>query len=294
MKKLNTFAISLFCLFSASTQLLDASSPPLGLDAPWNNLVIADTKDIIHAIRQLAQDPNFISNSRAVTFTERAFNALALRKHSSNDQAAIFQLKEGTNISHHYCTLKGCYIPESAGILKKTIDKHANKNEVVHVYGCATKKLYHTWADRKKPNRFEKYLKKRARKADLQTMRKNILQYHSHAEREAFAVHFVDGKFMQNGQFMHGRYIYVLNAAGTTLYAGRKQVGKIQHSTFTAGEPVQCAGWIFLNHGVYETANLSSGHYKPSVAAGHRLRAFLRHEARLGIAAETIPITKHY
>lgn len=284
---LNRF-ILLFC--ALSSPLLATIGP----QDPWNRLITTDSKEIIRSIEQLAHQRGFITNARAVTYTERAFNVLLLRKHSPREQAIINHLRNITAIENSYCTLKGCYVAENSGILRKTIDRRNRTHEVVHVYGCATKKLYHKWEKLKRPKSFEKYIRKAASRRALHEMRANILDYHFHDTREQFTVHFEDGKFMQHGRPMHGRYIYVLNAAGDRLYAGVKQVGKVQHSTFTAGEPVQCAGWLFVKHGVAQYANLASGHYKPTEEAGERLRAFLSHKSRLGADAETFTISKHY
>lgn len=78
---------------------------------------------------------------------------------------------------------------------------------------------------------------------------------------------------IENGQFLHPnnvkpnteanqRHIYVLGNDGT-FYSAVYEQGKVNHSSFFRGQPVQGAGEFIFRNGVLAQITSKSGHYKP-------------------------------
>ena len=106
--------------------------------------------------------------------------------------------------------------------------------------------------------------------------------YLNNDSRKAFELRIHDGKLYNflgkpvstdNGK--DGKYIFVWGK-DNKIYASAKNenynktTGKLiaasrfHHSSFLAGEPVACAGYITINNGVIESIQWVSGHYLPT------------------------------
>lgn len=80
-------------------------------------------------------------------------------------------------------------------------------------------------------------------------------------QREQYHVDITNGIFYQNGERMHGEYLYTL-MPNNSLYAARPSEVRF-HSWLTAGADVEAAGMLYLNNGKLITISNESGHYKP-------------------------------
>ena len=88
-------------------------------------------------------------------------------------------------------------------------------------------------------------------------------------ERESFEVVIVDGKlvYKESGDLVStvegSKWIFVLSTM-RTLYIGRKQKGRFQHSSFLAGGAITAAGRLVAQNGLLEAIWPYSGHYLPT------------------------------
>lgn len=90
-------------------------------------------------------------------------------------------------------------------------------------------------------------------------------RYLSHEQREFYRVTIRNGIFYQNGEPMHGPYLYAL-MPDNTLYAAKTTSEIKNHSQITGGEDVRAAGLMYLLGGRLITISNESGHYKPTRA----------------------------
>ncbi|KAL2632067.1 hypothetical protein R1flu_016753 [Riccia fluitans] len=100
-------------------------------------------------------------------------------------------------------------------------------------------------------------------------LQKEQISYLSPKERKWFEVLIEDGKLVYkmtekpvdtpNGE----KWIFVMSTGGK-LYVGKKEKGKLQHSSFLAGGATIASGRLHVRDGMIELMEAHSGHYLPT------------------------------
>ncbi|KAK3118402.1 hypothetical protein QOZ80_9BG0698540 [Eleusine coracana subsp. coracana] len=102
-------------------------------------------------------------------------------------------------------------------------------------------------------------------------LRKQCIKYLGPQERENYEyiinegkiVHKLSGELLDTSQDKGTKWIFVMSTA-KRLYAGKKEKGVFQHSSFLAGGATIAAGRFTAENGVIKSIWAYSGHYKPS------------------------------
>ncbi|CAI8584071.1 unnamed protein product [Vicia faba] len=101
------------------------------------------------------------------------------------------------------------------------------------------------------------------------TLQRQCIKYLGPKEREVYEVIVEKGMlvYRQDGRPVNtdekSKWIFVLSTT-RSLYVGKKQKGKFQHSSFLAGGATTAAGRLVARHGVLEAIWPYSGHYHPT------------------------------
>ncbi|CAM6088848.1 unnamed protein product [Calypogeia fissa] len=100
-------------------------------------------------------------------------------------------------------------------------------------------------------------------------LQKELIKYLSPSERQWFEVVIQDGKLLNKmtrepvNTPKGDKWIFVMSTTGK-LYVGKKEKGKLQHSSFLAGGATTAAGRILVKDGTIELMEAHSGHYHPT------------------------------
>lgn len=113
-------------------------------------------------------------------------------------------------------------------------------------------------------------------------LKQQCIRYLGPQEREHYEYIISEGKVIhkQSGEPLDTRrpkgtkWIFVMSTA-KKLYAGKKQRGVFQHSSFLAGGATIAAGRFTAESGVIKSIWAYSGHYKPSAENLHNFMNFL-------------------
>ncbi|XP_066339254.1 IQ domain-containing protein IQM3-like [Miscanthus floridulus] len=113
-------------------------------------------------------------------------------------------------------------------------------------------------------------------------LKKQCIMYLGPQEREHYEYIINEGKVIhkQSGEPLDTRvpngtkWIFVMSTA-KKLYAGKKQRGVFQHSSFLAGGATIAAGRFTAENGVIKSIWAYSGHYKPSAENLHNIMNLL-------------------
>ncbi|KAJ9190344.1 hypothetical protein P3X46_001560 [Hevea brasiliensis] len=144
-----------------------------------------------------------------------------------------------------------------------------------HRYGHNLHLYYNVWFASESSQPFFYWLDVGdGKEVNLETCPRTVLQrqcikYLGPKEREAYEVMVVEGKlvYRQSGkpvETVEGtKWIFVLSAS-RTMYVGKKEKGRFQHSSFLAGGAAIAAGRLVAHNGVLEAVWSYSGHYRPS------------------------------
>ncbi|KAI5415196.1 IQ domain-containing protein IQM1 [Lathyrus oleraceus] len=101
------------------------------------------------------------------------------------------------------------------------------------------------------------------------TLQRQCIKYLGPKEREEYEVIVEKGMlvYRQDGRLVNtdekSKWIFVLSTT-RSLYVGKKQKGKFQHSSFLAGGATTAAGRLVASQGVLEAIWPYSGHYHPT------------------------------
>jgi hypothetical protein len=234
--------------------------------------------DLFSSIDTVLDKADFKESTKPACFIGRVIQELGIRKLSSKEDSKLESLKNKVKKVAKCCLVDGVNVPEVAGI---TINK---KNS--HVYGQKIKEHYAKWEESKTSKDFDDYLKEKLSSKEFKALKKSIVKYlNPHAAKKYAIIFDKNGYVQQNGKTLEdGVHMFSLNLNATKLYAGKKEKGRFHHSSFTSGDPVQCAGNFIIKNGKLAAAKLESGHYRPNSAAGKRLRKYLSDDSRLGKA----------
>lgn len=170
-----------------------------------------------------------------------------------------------------------------------------NDDDVIHVYSRAMRKTYKKWDKSKTPLNFYPYLFRNAKKEDLKLMQRKSVAYFTDEEAAQYEVNFKKYQIFKSdgSEFKDGRYMFVLDITGHHLFITKKKKGKLHHTSFTRGDPVQCAGFLQMENNVIVSVHGSSGHYLPTENDMHKMIDFLIDRNHLGDVAKNIKITLH-
>lgn len=140
---------------------------------------------------------------------------------------------------------------------------------------------------------FVDYFSQKTSQRQRLALRKQIIAYLTVEEAAKYKITFVQGKIVfvdPNPAFTltSRRYIFAWDQ-DHSLYLGMKSKGSFQHTSFTSGRPVLCAGFFTVVNGVITEIKGHSGHYKPSEFHLRQFLHFLSHPARLGPNVYSIP-----
>lgn len=161
------------------------------------------------------------------------------------------------------------------------------EKELLHIYGHAVRRVYARWLRSPTNLDWPEYLATHTnREEKRRLLRYNNVVYLTKEEADEFTVHYDTRQGLvidkQGRPFIGGRYMFVLDQAGERLYIGKKERGRFHHTSFVAGAPVQCAGFIQFNRGRITMLRLHSGHYKPGKEHAILVRNFLSRPDWLG------------
>ncbi|KAG6421080.1 hypothetical protein SASPL_117629 [Salvia splendens] len=112
-------------------------------------------------------------------------------------------------------------------------------------------------------------------------LQRQCIKYLGPKERESFEVVIEDGKlvYKESGDLVStvegSKWIFVLSTM-RTLYIGRKQKGRFQHSSFLAGGAITAAGRLVAQNGLLEAIWPYSGHYLPTEENFQEFISFLQ------------------
>ncbi|MDB6081196.1 MAG: protein IQM2-like [Chlamydiia bacterium] len=185
------------------------------------------------------------------------------------------------------------YSVEIVSIPKSAISIRSNRRDRtrVHVYRAIADRLYRKWKASSSKIDFQKYIAKHTSPEEKRKLQSNTVLYLTPSAASTYIVTFQNGKAMQSGSIIpDGRYMYVIDATGANLYVGKKVVGSFHHSSFVSGAPVQSAGRLYIKDGIIYEADMTSGHYKPTIRNGRRLLTYLSDPSRMGNQAINIDI----
>ncbi|EMS66281.1 hypothetical protein TRIUR3_31639 [Triticum urartu] len=100
-------------------------------------------------------------------------------------------------------------------------------------------------------------------------------EYYEYIIKEGKIVHKISGEPLDTSQGSKGtKWIFVMSTA-KKLYAGQKERGVFQHSSFLAGGATIAAGRFTAENGVIKSIWAYSGHYKPSAENLTNFMSFL-------------------
>lgn len=243
--------------------------------------------DLFSAVDTVFDKANFKKSTKPACFIGRVIQELSVRKLSSKETGALEELKEKVKKVAKCCLVDGVNVPEVVGI---TVNKKSS-----HVYDPKVKDFYEKWKKSKTSKNFDEYLKEHFSPEEYSVLKKRVVKYLTPHKAKKYAILFdKHGYVQQNGSTPEdGVYMFSLNLNAKKLYIGKKEKGKFHHSSFTSGDPVQCAGNFIIISGKLVAAKLESGHYRPDAQAGERLRAYLSDDSRLGKEAKNFPIFEH-
>ena len=171
--------------------------------------------------------------------------------------------------------------PNSFESLRKRKDPNA------HVYGGALLRLYNEWKDNESAKSFPQYFRKKATKGERKIAERHRVRYLPPEQRRYYRVSFDRQKRVHIGESVDpphpGLYMFVLDYRQEHLMMGTKVKGRFHHTSLVGGEPVACAGMLYIGRsGRIKSVSMDSGHYTPRPRHASVLRSFLAHSSRVG------------
>ena len=155
----------------------------------------------------------------------------------------------------------------------KSDERRLCENGLHHVYGRRIMKKYRKFKKLGKTSdtsdsKFDKHLKHTMKEDEKKELSKNVVIYYSKEQAQYFTVKFDEGKIYPTNKdrenFKNENYIFVWDCNNDDFFVAKKKKGKVQHTSFTNGGPVGCAGFLTLKNGHITHVKGHSGHYKPT------------------------------
>jgi hypothetical protein len=165
----------------------------------------------------------------------------------------------------------------------KEEEKRVCENGFHHIYGRRIMKHYRKFLktdsksnvdsksniDPKSTNEeFLDFLKQNLNKKEIKKIKKNLIIYYTREEAQKWTAYFKNGKIYPTNKerenFKSENYIFVWDKFTNDFFVAKKRKGKVQHTSFTNGCPVSCAGFLTLDNGRITHIKGHSGHYTPN------------------------------
>ena len=258
----------------------------------WNHGFKKLTDDqIIRTIKAIL-DSTEDQPSNVWKFVGIAFNELFVRGWGKENRDIMDEWRAQLSARSKHCFSTHAYAVETAGILIRT----NGKRKVVHPYSFdeLTKHIFWAWEDSPLRVSFEEYLENHVDPELVQEVQNRNITYLSSKERDNYRVSYDDEGLKIGGKKpKDGWYMYVLGGKPLSLFAAKKEKGKLHHTSFLKGIPVPSAGEIEVYKGEINCIYMRSGHYRPTVEDGERLRKFLEQPEYLGKKASKLEVIPH-
>ncbi|MCE5295420.1 MAG: hypothetical protein LLF94_12530 [Chlamydiales bacterium] len=222
-----------------------------------------------------------------------ALNELTIRVWGKTHLEELEFLRRSIISKSKLCVSQCTYGFETAGVL----DKKAKK--IYHFYpreGVA-KKIVKQWHKSEHDISFQNYVTQHVDKSLIDELKTKKVKYLSEKKLLNYAVHFENGLPKINGSHLEdGEYIFVFTKEQgfPMLYAGIKDKGRFQHTSFSLGAPLECAGKFTIVNNKLVHIRLSSGHYHPERWHSLSLANYLKDPKNLGpVGFSKIEIEAH-
>lgn len=225
-------------------------------------------------------------------FAGIGYNELFVRNWGKENRDEMDTLRSKLIARSKHCFSTHAYAIETAGLLIK----NGGKRKLVHPYAFneLTKNIFIAWEESGLPLSFAEYLENHVEPEIVQEVQNTTLTYLTAKEREQFRVSYdKDGLKIGGKKPKDGWYMYVLGGKPLKLYAAKKQKGTLHHTCFLKGIPVPSAGEIEIYKGEIDCIYMRSGHYRPTVEDGMRLREFLQQPEYMGERAKDLEVIPH-
>lgn len=225
-------------------------------------------------------------------FVGIAFNELFVRGWSKDNRDLMETWRTQLTARSQHCFSTHAYAVETAGILIRT----NGKRKVIHPYSFdeLTKNIFWAWEDSPLKVSFEEYLENHVDPELVKEVQTRTITYLTSKERDKYRVTYdKEGLKIGGKKPKDGWYMYVLGGKPLSLFAAKKEKGKLHHTSFLKGIPVPSAGEIEVYKGEIDCIYMRSGHYRPTVEDGERLRKFLEQPEYLGKKAARLEVIPH-
>lgn len=256
-----------------------------GPSSAWANKIkyISDA-DLLKSLKSVIKEAEK-DDTHVWAFANKTLSELHVRPYGKKHLKQLDGFRKRINLKTNTCLVDGQYNVEAAGIKKKALSPNSKSSKVVrpYPYAGASRKVLDKWRKSSTKVSLDTYIKKYMPRKLKKDLKAKSVSYLSPEQRGKYLVTFEKRSLLIGGKKpKNGIYLYALSADGTTLLAGIGKRKSFHHTSFFAGDPVQCAGKFTLKNGKITSLNLISGHYKPSKAHGKNLRRFLSDDTRLG------------
>ena len=204
-------------------------------------------------------------------------NELTIRSWAKRHEERLDAMREALRKKSGLCFSSHSYSLETAGLHEKS--------KIIHPYAFSSvaTRVRRKWRRSSKDLSLSGYILKYVSKHDVEYLKSHTITYLSPRERKNYKVSFKDGLVLIGGRVApDDKYIFVLDAKVKHLFAGKKEKGSFQHTSFFSGGPVACAGEMRIQDGKIVKLTLRSGHYRPTKVHAKVLSRFLADDARLG------------
>ncbi|KAL3689964.1 hypothetical protein R1sor_016273 [Riccia sorocarpa] len=198
-----------------------------------------------------------------------------------NNSSQFYAYSEPQNAAQRWVRLK-----KKAAKVGKGLSKNEQARQLAlqhwleaidprHRYGHNLQFYYKQWSNSNTQEPFFYWLDVgEGKDVDLEACKRSKLQkdqisYLSPKERKWFEVLIEDGKLVYKmtekpvdtppGE----KWIFVMSTTGK-LYVGKKEKGRLQHSSFLAGGATIASGRLNVRNGMIELMEAHSGHYRPT------------------------------
>lgn len=251
---------------------------------PFREILHPDTSSSLLLVlaKRLSYESKGQNRSTVENSLHLALQVLQTRKLGTTTERELQRLIRHVRRRSDKCYCDEANSQEVVGVPSSVLNDTGNR---LHIYGYEVRRLFHRWQHSATSLDWPDYLASRTDSREKRRLRRNAVKYLSADEAKRYIASFHHGRIVRsNGRrYRAGRWMYVLDQTGKYLYLGWKKRGYFHHSSFVAGAPVLCAGFItFDRTGEIRQISLHSGHYKPDMRQGEMLLDFLADKSRLG------------
>lgn len=250
------------------------------------------------------------ASKRKIEKLEKLVQILYTRKLEPDLQAAFLEIKSILAARDpSKCRCDEHNSAEVVGISSDFLGGDKAPADVHHLYGRKIMKKFKRWSEDREhekrgergkkssvrpPPTFNEYLRKNTTDKEKKLLKKEIVEYLTPAEAEKYKTYFANGKLYPVDdavEFKSRKYMFVWDQTGKHLFVAKKKKGKFHHTSFVAGDPVKCAGFLTLKNNRIVMLRGHSGHYKPTELHMLQFQKYLSHPDRMGKEANNIFIS---